>query len=196
MRYALTTAAAAAALILAAPVGAHLLEPGCNTKLKPRAELSCAKRNRDHAQATVAWALHEKQRVLSSDRSSLPKLNHLIRDHRWLARVMVERIAEAKRRLAVSRAGSGHYAGWACITNGAYPGAPHEGNGYNGSYTGPLGMSTPWAGHSPPASDWVHTPVSAVYAIAEQEAARHGFSYSWMVSQWPSTYPPCSARFR
>lgn len=89
-----------------------------------------------------------------------------------------------------------HWAGWSCITNGAYAGAPHEGNGYNGSYTGPLGMTTPWAGHYPTGSDWVHTPISVVYGFAEQEAARNNFNYSWMQGQWPRTFPPCAGFFR
>lgn len=89
-----------------------------------------------------------------------------------------------------------HWAGWSCITNGAYPGAPHEGNGYNGSYTGPLGMSTPWAGHYPPGKDWVHSNRAAVYAIAEQVAARYHWSYTWMQHQWPNTFPPCARYFR
>lgn len=89
-----------------------------------------------------------------------------------------------------------HYSGWACITNGAYPGGPHEGNGYNGAYSGPLGMTTPWLGHMPPGRDWVHASRRAVYAIAEREAAAHGFSYSFMRGQWPNTYPPCARLFR
>ncbi len=84
-----------------------------------------------------------------------------------------------------------HWGLWSCITNGAYPGAPHEGNGYNGPYTGPLGMTTPWMGHMPPGSDWVHSPVSAVYAIAEQEYKNSGYSESWLFGQWPNTGPPC-----
>lgn len=89
----------------------------------------------------------------------------------------------------------GHYSGWSCITNGAYPGAAHEGNGYNGSWTGPLGMTTPWAGHYPPGKDWVHSNISAVYAIAEQEAAKHGWNFTWMHGQWPNTFPPCAGYF-
>lgn len=88
-----------------------------------------------------------------------------------------------------------HYRGWYCITNGAYPGAHHEGNGYNGSFTGPLGMTTPWMGHYPPGRDWVHSDVVAVYRIAEKESVQQGFSYAWMKGQWPNTYPPCASFF-
>jgi hypothetical protein len=90
---------------------------------------------------------------------------------------------------------TGHYAGWSCITNGATPTSAHEGNGYNGSYSGPLGMTTPWAGHYPPGSDWVHSDRSSVYAIAEEEASKHGWNYSWMAGQWPNTFPPCAGFF-
>lgn len=81
---------------------------------------------------------------------------------------------------------------WSCITNGAYPGAPHEGNGYNGPYSGPLGMTTPWMGHYPPGSDWVHSDTAAVYALAEQEYRKSGYSLAWLHGQWPETSPPCS----
>lgn len=92
----------------------------------------------------------------------------------------------------------GHLAGWQCITNGAHPGTPrdpHEGNGYAGSYSGPLGMTTPWLGHMPPGSDWVHSDRLSVYAIAEDVAARYGFNYSFMRGQWPNTFPPCAGFF-
>jgi len=85
-----------------------------------------------------------------------------------------------------------HWSLWSCITNGAYPGAPHEGNGYNGKYTGWLGMSTPWMGHYPPGSDWVHSAQLAVYAIAEQEFRKTGYSLTWLHGQWPQTSPPCT----
>ena len=32
-------------------------------------------------------------------------------------------------------------------------------------------------------------------ALAEQVAAQHGWSYSWMAGQWPNTYPPCAGLF-
>lgn len=114
--------------------------------------------------------------------------------HRRLAKVAAARYAA----LYAPKPLPGHYAGWSCITNGAHPGAPgdpHEGNGYAGSYTGWLGMTTPWAGHYPPGSDWVHSAQADVYAIAESEAAQHGWNDTWMRGQWPNTYPPCSGFF-
>lgn len=89
-----------------------------------------------------------------------------------------------------------HYSGWYCITNGATPRSPHEGNGYNDSYTGWLGMTTPWAGYYPPGRDWVHSDQVAVYWIAERVAAAHAFNYSWMQGQWPQTFPPCAGHFK
>lgn len=103
----------------------------------------------------------------------------------WTLRELHERLRQATPTTA------SHWALWHCITNGAYPGAHHEGNGYNGPYSGPLGMTTPWAGHYPTGSDWVHTPVGVVYGYAEQEYARNGYSRSWLEGQWPQTSPPC-----
>jgi hypothetical protein len=88
-----------------------------------------------------------------------------------------------------------HLAGWLCIHNGAYPGAPHEGRGRNGPYSGPLQMTSPWMGHYPPGGSWDNLSDSAVYAIAESVAAGQHFSYSFMRGQWPNTYPPCASRF-
>lgn len=114
---------------------------------------------------------------------------------RWIVSLWNGRRDRAYRAYKILlRSRPAHFAGWSCITNGAYPGAAHEGNGYNGSFTGPLGMTTPWMGHYPPGRDWVHTPAVEVYRIAEAESAKRGFSYSWMVGQWPNTFPPC-ARF-
>lgn len=88
----------------------------------------------------------------------------------------------------------GHWQLWACITNGASPGAAHEGDGYNGQYSGPLGMTTPWAGHYPqPGHDWVTSDRGYVYGVAEGEYAAQGYSRHWLYSQWPQTAPPCSA---
>lgn len=111
---------------------------------------------------------------------------HRAQLHRYTVRLEAERLAALV---------PAHVRGWSCITNGAYPTAPHEGNGYNDLYTGPLGMTTPWMGHMPPGSDWVHSDVMAVYMIAERESAAQGFSYAWMKGQWPNTYPPCAGLF-
>jgi hypothetical protein len=111
----------------------------------------------------------------------------------WLKREYNE--TEVKLHPRVSAAS--HWKGWSCITHGPNfnDTGYHEGNGYNGSYTGPLGMSTPWAGYYPPTGDWVTTPVATVYAIAERVAAANHFRYSWMAGQWPQTFPPCAGYF-
>lgn len=98
--------------------------------------------------------------------------------------------------LAAARAAPTHLVGWLCIHNGRHPGAPgdpHEGRGYNGAYSGVLQMSAGWGGY--PVSDWNTVPDLVVYRDAEAVAAQHGFAASWMIGQWPSTYPPCADLF-
>lgn len=190
MKLGVLVAAAVAACTLTATAGAHIVHPGCTSKLSPRAELACARTNRQHALATIVWARATQRTVRFLDATPAFRLQRVVDDHRWLYRVMSVRVAEAQRRIAAA-ARPAHYALWSCITNGAYPGAAHEGNGYNGSYSGPLGMTTPWAGHYPPGSDWVHSDVVAVYAIAEKEYANRGYSSAWLRGQWPNTSPPC-----
>lgn len=112
---------------------------------------------------------------------------------RWLTRELHKTEAVLHPRVVAAS----HWSGWNCITTGdGHPGQAHEGNGYNGAYAGPLGMTDPWAGYASPGSDWVHTPVSVVYAIAEKVAAQHNFADWWMRQQWPNTYPPCAGYFR
>jgi hypothetical protein len=115
-----------------------------------------------------------------------------LRAHRWLYSLAKQRYED----LYAPKYVTGHLDGWRCITNGATPRSPHEGNGYNGSYTGRLGMTTPWAGHSPSTGDWVTASEAEVYGVAETEAAKHHWSYDWMSHQWPNTYPPCASHFR
>lgn len=183
-------AAAVAALTLTASAGAHIVRPGCNSHLSPRAELRCARLNRQHALASVLWARAAQRRIRVLDASSSLILGRVVANHLWLYRTMTARVLEAERRI-VAATRPAHYALWSCITNGAYPGAAHEGDGYNGSYSGPLGMTTPWLGHSPPGSDWVHSDRVAVYQLAEQEYADHGYSSAFLRGQWPNTSPPC-----
>jgi hypothetical protein len=90
-----------------------------------------------------------------------------------------------------------HYRGWLCIHLGPSFNStgPHEGNSWSGTYTGPLQMTNPWMGHRAPGGSWASIPMRAVFAIAEQESAKYGFSYSYMSGQWPNTYPPCARYF-
>lgn len=105
--------------------------------------------------------------------------------------------AQAAARAAAARAAAGpaHLAGWLCIHNGAGPGYPHEGTGWNPTheYSGPLQMSSGWGGY--PVSDWNVVPEYEVYADAEAVASAHGFDPGWMSGQWPNTYPPCAGLF-
>ncbi len=183
-------AAAVAAFSLTASAGAHIIRPGCNSHLAPRAELRCARLNRQHALATVLWARRSLHTLRTLDASGALILGRVAENHLWLYRTMSRRVAEAQARVEAA-ARPAHYALWSCITNGAYPGAAHEGNGYNGAYSGPLGMTTPWAGHSPPGRDWVHSDVVAVYRLAELEYANRGYSRAWLEGQWPATSLPC-----
>jgi hypothetical protein len=172
----ITTLFAAFALIVAADANAHLMvTKHCTT-------LQCINgrqlQNLKHARYVCNNGAHQNKRWNCAA-------------VKWLTREYNETEAVLHPRVLIV----GHYSGWSCITNGAYPKAPHEGNGYNGSHTGPLGMTTPWAGYMPPGRDWVHSPVSAVYAIAEKVAAQHHWNYTWMQGQWPQTFPPCAGHF-
>lgn len=119
-------------------------------------------------------------------------------NHLWLRDFGAGQRDRALARLATIQAAReatalpAHYAGWHCITYGAYAGAPHEGHGYNGPYSGPLQMTTPWMGQSYP---WASMSDLAVYQVAEHVAAAQGFSYSFMAGQWPATFPPCAGFF-
>lgn len=178
MRYTLVILVAVAALLGVAPASAQLVahHPAHATV---RQIESSQKQNLKHARflcnygrnATRRWGCHARK---------------------WLKRELNE--TEAVLHPPVTA--SSHYQGWACITNGATPKSAHEGNGYNGLYTGWLGMTTPWAGHYPPGRDWVHSSQAAVYAIAEEVAALHHWDYYWMQGQWPRTFPPCAGYFR
>lgn len=205
MRRSITTlfAVLGIALVYAGAAGAHLPQSArelrAHRDLDPHRQLVLATRTVKVAESTLAF-------LRQYPRAGTPRVRARVwRNHRWLLRYglaeqeraegRLAQLREAARQRAIARSRPAHYAGWSCITNGATPTSPHEGNGYNGPYTGPLGMTTPWMGHYPPGSDWVHSPVTAVYAIAESVAARYGFSYSFMAGQWPQTFPPCAGFF-
>jgi len=197
-------AAVALALAIAPAASAHWPKPPA-PKASPAAQLHYANGTLSHARRVVAWGTWDLRRIERNHRRTLDSLDPArarawshhyrivrakVRAHRWLVRYATRRRDEALARLLPA-----HYAGWLCITNGASPTSAHEGNGYNGPYSGPLGMTTPWMGHYPPGSDWVHSNPIDVYRIAEEVMARSGFSYSAMKGQWPNTYPPCAGLF-
>jgi hypothetical protein len=196
----------AAALLLcsSATAQAHMLRHP--RRMTAGQQLRYAERTIAHARTEIRWARSELHRVraargkttdstdprrASAWRDHVIRARVILQGHAWLLTYGRQQLAAANARLLPA-----HYAGWRCITNGAYPGAPHEGNGYNGPYSGPLGMTTPWMGFRPPGPDWVHSPVVAVYRIAETVMARSGFSYGSMRGQWPLTFPPCAGYFR
>jgi hypothetical protein len=186
---ALASVLVVAAVVTAEQASAHMLVPGmCGAKQPAKVELHCGKRAFYHGLGEVRWLrAHPK----AADRRDK------LADHLWLMRSGARWIAEARVRLAPPPPPApvvGHWSLWSCITYGAYPGAAHEGNGYNGLYVGWLGMTTPWAGHMPTGGDWVHTPQAVVYADAEQEFAKEGYSITWLEHQWPNTSPPCVAK--
>lgn len=175
------------------------------TPLAAKTELA-AKQSKLHKSRTVItfyngrgrWALFSRYDKCWQVPSPHKHLCHVSRENLTWHGARARRLEHEIYRLQHPVPQIGHEQGWRCITNGAHPGSPgdpHEGNGYNGSYAGPLGMTTPWSGHYPPGGDWVHSSVSAVYAIAEREAAKHRWSYSWMQGQWPRTFPPCAHYF-
>lgn len=106
-------------------------------------------------------------------------------NHRWSHRQIAARRLARRRTTPVA----GHWSLWNCIHNGAYPGAPHEGNSSSGTYTGPLQMTAGWDGF--PVSNWYYVPIATVYADAEAAFRQHGYSTGWLEGQWPNTAPPC-----
>lgn len=95
-------AAAVAALSLTAPAGAHIARPGCTSKLPPRAELACARVNRQHALSTILWARASQRKIRVLDASQALIIGRVVQDHRWLYRVMTARVREAERRLGMA----------------------------------------------------------------------------------------------
>jgi hypothetical protein len=95
------------------------------------------------------------------------------------------RLARARARLQPQ---PGHVAGWSCIQSREAAWHANTGNGYYGG----LQMTYGWAGRVRNAA--LLTPAEQI-AVAEAEAAEHGWSYGWMRSQWPNAYPACAGLF-
>lgn len=102
------------------------------------------------------------------------------------------RIPVVKARLARTRARLqpplGHLAGWVCIHSREGAWNAQTGNGFYGG----LQMTYGWAGRVQNAA--LLSPAQQI-AAAEAEASEHGWSYQWMQSQWPNTFPPCAGLF-
>lgn len=82
----------------------------------------------------------------------------------------------------------GHLSGWICIHQREGAWDADTGNNYYGG----LQMTYGWAGRVTNAA--LLSPGQQI-AAAEAEASEHGWSYSWMQSQWPRTFPPCAGLF-
>lgn len=194
LRLALLTAAAVAALTMTATAGAHIIRPGCNSHLAARAELRCARFNYQHALATVAWAQQQQKTIRFLDASMTLRLQHLEDAHRWLARVMAARVAEAQRRIAAASFPA-HHLLWLCIHGTPSLGTPvgHEASRWdtraaNGHYGG-LQMHPGWGyGTSFYASD--DSQIVQEHA-AETAYQASGYSPSFLTQQWGQTISPC-----
>jgi hypothetical protein len=106
---------------------------------------------------------------------------------RWMERTWARRGIAAKRQATRARKII-HLALWRCIHRG-------EGDGWDPShtYSGPLQMTSYWAGY--PVYDWNAVPLREVYADAEAQLRVHlrrGDASAWLSQQWPNTSPPCA----
>lgn len=183
------------ALVATSAAGAHLFRPGCNPKLAPKVELRCAKLNRQHALATIEWAKAQQKRVMFFDASQALVLRRVVRNHRWLYKVMTARMVEAERRI-VAASFPKHHLLWLCIHGTPSLGTPvgHEASRWdtraaNGHYGG-LQMHHDWGhGTSKYASD-----DSQLVQENAAEDAYHDAHYSWafLTQQWGQTVGPCA----
>ena len=132
------------------------------------------------------------------DRAGVPRTHTVYAERRtrsipflrWIgARWNHRRLRAKALRPRVTRTGRiAHLAFWTCVHGGegnSHPSAGHP-------YSGPLQMTSYWAGYS--VYDWMTVPVSVVYADAEAQLQIHlrrGDAYSWVAGQWPNTSGRC-----
>lgn len=187
MKFVPLTAVAAAALLYAATAGAHILRPGCNNHLAPKAELACAKVNTWHANGTLHWL---RSRITLFDIGSSEQYRTAIRNHEWLARTMRARVLQARQRMrAVSRsANSGSFAVDSCtmqllsreggmnphIWNGGYVGPwdAYSTHGGSGAYGGPQAL--PGSKMASAGPDWRDNIWTQIRWMIGYETARYG----------------------
>lgn len=175
-------------MTLTATAGAHIIRPGCTSKVPARAELHCARANRQHALATILWARAAQRNLTALDATTAIVLSRVVRDHRWLYHAMTARIGEAQRRLlAASR--PAHYALWMCIHGGEGAwGATNPNGHYNG-----LQMTWGWGELVGNPNDY--SPMQVIWAAehALQSAMQRGRAYAlqWLNGQWGQTIGPC-----
>lgn len=188
MKLTFVTVAAVAALTMTATAGAHMLAPRCNSKLPARAELRCARLNRQHALATIAWVHHQARplSLLAYDAAQQLILARVVANHRWLYRTMTVRAEEATHRIGMSDRPA-HYALWLCIHGGEGAWPDDTGNGFYGG----LQMTLGWYGGPGHKAGW--DPPIVQMRAAEAGYRASGYSRSWLGGQWPNTSPPCLA---
>lgn len=175
--FASTLAVMLLTLLLAAQADAHLFRPGCNSKLAPRAELRCAKLNKQHALATITWARHQQREIAFYDASTALLLQHMIKNHRWLYRVSVSRMAQAEHRLILASFPP-HHLLWLCISGGEGGIRSINPNGHYGM----LQMHANWGyGTSIYASD--DSQLTQEWAAEHAYKASH-YSRAWLYGQW------------
>lgn len=168
----------------------------CSVNEQIKIELKCGNKVLHKHVTANRWIKNRVFRTLqASNPVAAKRWRGVFKFHRWMIHRALRWIEQARSRLhnkstslRLSATGIAHYALWNCIHNGAYPGAPHEGNSSSGTYTGPLQMTYPWAGHY---VHWYYVPITTVYEIAENEYRAHGYSTVWLEGQWPNTSPPC-----
>jgi len=148
----------------------------CSTKQSVTVHLRCAKVNIRHGQQLLRFLKRHRQAgTIRSRRSVRSSGRYLVRYGRRHLRV------------AISRTRPAHYYGWLCIHNGEGAWNANTGNGFFGGLQAHYG----WGGI--PRMDLL-SPMQQMW-VAEREAGKNGFSYSWMRGQWPNTFPPCANYF-
>lgn len=90
--------AAFAAVLLAAALAStasgRMAVANCNRSIAPRVELTCATANLKHATDVLRFLAHHRD---AGTRASHARVH---REHSWLRRISIERLAEARSRLA------------------------------------------------------------------------------------------------
>lgn len=197
MKLGASTAAAVAALTLTASAGAHLIRPGCNSHLRPRAELACAIANRDHAQATLEWArkFQRSGQLASFEAAASLKLGQVVRSHRWLYRTMTARIAEARGRLARVLPAVNDWLTAVRVVQRVYPGSQawlescSGGEGGHGLWVWNGGAPIGSASHGSGAGGWLQYMVGTFwhdFGRALADARARGFVVPASAASWSS----------
>lgn len=148
----------------------------CSYKQPATSELMCGRVKLHHANSLIRFL---KTNTTAGTRH--------VRERLWKDGLWLRKYAQHHIQVATQRLLPPHYKGWICIHNG-------EASWYDkgAPYFGGLQMSYGWADRVTDAS--LLSPLQQMWA-AENEAAEHGFTYSWMHGQWPNTFPPCSRFF-